>query len=64
MLQVYARLSLVIMYLFAAVAFYWFNHTSAKFDTVLDSFITMFQLLVGEGWHEVAALRLIAQLAR
>ena len=58
MLQVYTRLLLVRMYLLTLVhvALYWFNHTSAKFDTVLVAFITMIRLPVGEDRQEVAAL--------
>ena len=51
--QVYALVAAVTMYIFSVVAFYCFQHHSSKFDSVLSSFITMYQLLIGEGWHEV-----------
>ena len=52
LLQMYCVVLVIIMYSYAALASYMFS-SNQKFSTVLDSFTTMFQLMVGEGWHEV-----------
>ena len=45
---------IIFMYLYSCIGYYMFSDDTPKFGTVLDSFITMFQMLVGEGWHEVS----------
>ena len=53
MLQVYGVIVTLTVYIYSALAYFFFP-SSEHFNTVFDSFITMFQLLVGEGWHEVS----------
>jgi len=48
-------ITLITMYLYSAAAYFCFGGTT-DFATMFDSFITMFQLLIGEGWHEVGVL--------
>lgn len=48
----YVVIVVVTMYLYAACAKSIFSD-SEQFSTALKSFITMFQLLIGEGWHDV-----------
>ena len=49
----YAVIAIITMYIYSALAYFAFNDASDRFSTVFVSFITMFQLLIGEGWHEV-----------
>jgi len=59
-LRIYFGICFFFWYSFAAIATWIFGrpedagpHHESHFDTFSDSFLTMFQLIVGEGWHEV-----------
>lgn len=52
-IKIYAIVLVITMYFFAAIAYYLFRYDNSKFESVFASFVTMFQMLVGEGWHEV-----------
>eukprot|EP00658_Telonema_sp_P-2_P019438 TRINITY_DN17678_c0_g1_i1.p1 TRINITY_DN17678_c0_g1~~TRINITY_DN17678_c0_g1_i1.p1 ORF type:complete len:825 (+),score=152.65 TRINITY_DN17678_c0_g1_i1:216-2690(+) len=54
---VYLQLFLLVYYLFSLVAWQLFDgvldSSAANFNSLGDSMLLMFQLFVGEGWHEV-----------